>query len=165
MKILLIIVSIFVLICLGLLIYLLVSPVRIILNSTTGKYWLGWNSWIAAEISEEHNDWGVRFRLPLWSKWIAFSTFLSTKKKRPKKSEKKSKFTIAKAKKLFGAIHIDELYLLVDTQDVIWNAYLFPFFECIRRTTTCKAKINFQGKNEIKLLASGRIFHFLKAGI
>lgn len=165
MKTLLIIVSISVLICLILLIYLLISPVRIILDSNTGKYWLGWNAWLAAEVEKENNNWGIRFKLPLWSKWVAFSNLLNKKeKRRKKKKKKKSKFTLAKAKKMLGLIKIDEFKLILDTDDVIWNAYLFPIFEFIRRSKTYKTKINFQGKNEIKIIASGRVFQFLKAG-
>lgn len=175
MKILLVIVSIILMICLVLIIYLLVSPFRVILDSKVGYLTVGWSSWLSARVFEDHGHWIVRFRIPFWEKKMRLSQLMKSKKKSKKKKKKRGlwlfskpgnkKFGLKKIQRLVGQIKIKELSLKLDTDNFIWNAYLTPVFELLKYKTGHRLNVNFMGLNEIKLKAESRIIKVLAVGM
>lgn len=166
MKIVLLIGSILLLICLILLVYLLISPVWVIIDSRIGKYWLGWNKWMCARLTKEQSEWVIQLQLSFWTRRFEVEKLIFSRKKKSKKSGRKvkSSFDWRKAKRILKVIKIKDLRLIIDTRDVIINAYLFPVFELMRIGTRKVMRINFTGQNEVCFKANIRMINFLKAG-
>jgi hypothetical protein len=151
------------------LIYLLVSPIKVILDSRRGFAMLGWNKWISAKIIKINDRWGFQINLTFWKKWILFKDMkFSLDKKPPKKSpnkKKRRKIGLKKIIKLLKTIRIEEFKWSLDTDDYVLNAYLVPFFEAFSFHSKHYTRINFMGKNELKLYAKGRVVNMLVASI
>ena len=166
MKIILLIIALLVLICLIILIYLLISPVWLIIDSKENKYWFGWNRWLNARFTEESKTWGVRISLPFWTKRFELKDMVFSEKgsmKRIRSTVKQSR-NGRKMWKMLKQIRIKDLRLVLDTRDVILNAYLYPVFELMRIGSQKLIRINFTGQNEICLKANFRMINLLKAG-
>jgi hypothetical protein len=166
MKIILLIGIFLMLVCLTLIVYLLTSPIRLNIDSRKGNYRIGWNRWMYATLCRESESWGIRIRLSFWTKRFELEKMMFSGRKRLEKSDSKSKtkFNWLKAKKMWKAIKISDLRLIIDTHDVVLNAYLFPVFELMRIKTRKLIRINFTGQNEICLKANVRMINLLKAG-
>jgi hypothetical protein len=166
MKIVLLIGLVLLLICLILLVFLLISPLWLIVDSRTDVYWLGWNTWMCAKLSRKAESWGIQIQLPFWTKRFELEKIMFSRRKRLKKSGKSSnpKFNWRKAQKIWKAVQIKDLRLILDTRDVVLNAYLYPVFELMRMGTRKIIRINFTGQNEVCLKANVRMINLLKAG-
>jgi hypothetical protein len=166
MKIVLLIGSLLLLICLILLVYLLISPVWLIIDSREGNYWLGWNKWMRAKLSKKAESWGIQIQMPFWTRRYELEKMMFSGRKRLKKSGDKAKtrFNWRKALNIWKVIQIKDLRLILDTRDVVLNAYLFPVFELMRIGTRKIIRINFTGQNEVCLKANVRMINLLKAG-
>lgn len=166
MKIVLLIVVLFLLICLIVIAYLLISPIWLIIDSRENKYWLGWNRWMNARFLEESTHWGIRIHLPFYTKRYEVEEMLLSKKKNLKRLDTKSKRTLnwRKAGNIWNKLKIREFRLVVDTHDVVLNAYLLPVFEVLSVGIRKPIHINFIGQNELYLKANIRMINFLNAG-
>ena len=169
MKIFLLILCILLVLICFLLVYLIVSPVQVQIDSTKGIYWAGWNRWFCISLVHERNNWRFKIKLFFWKKYYSVERLFlrkpSKRKRKPKSKKRKRKaFTAAKARKLFKSIKIRELIFNLDTEDVIWNARLYPIATLLSVASGHPFRINFQGKNLIRIKAESRLINILKAG-
>jgi hypothetical protein len=172
MKILAIIAVILLIIILVIVTYLLVSPIIVLLDSDKGIMFIGWNRYMKAEFSGINDEWEIKVKVPFWQKRFSLFNILtsngSNKSRKWKKTLGKSRFVKwnrRKFQRIIRQIKIEEFKLLLDTDDYILNAYLTPIFELINYRSRYYTRVNFIGKNGIKLKAKGRIISLLYASV
>jgi hypothetical protein len=132
-----------------------------------------WGRFINARLADENNNWGVRLKIPLWSKHYSLQEIIFNRKKEQPAIDSKSKVK-AKARnnklnfkriaRILRQIKIRRFTLSIDTTDVIYNAYLIPIFELIRYRTGYQTQINYLGINRIVLNAESRMINLIIAG-
>jgi len=170
MKILLVILAIILGIIAVLFLYLLISPIRVILDSKEGYFFLGWNKWLKARIEPDLENLGMEVQIPFWRRKYKFDQMIASRRASKAKTpikRKKKRFNLnwAKLKKILAQIRVKEFRLICDTDDFIMNAYMIPFMEFLNFKKGYNTHMNFLGKNEIKIEAESRIYNMLKAGI
>ena len=108
----------------------------------------------------------IRLKAFFWQKEINLLEINSQKKTKPKRKKekkKKRKFNFwKKHKPLLKAIQVKQFYLNIDTDDYIWNAYLYPISNLLSNQKR-QLKINFQGDFEILLEVQSRPIQILYA--
>ncbi len=119
------------------------------------------------------------FRLRVTFIKISFYPFKQKEKRtkiffKQKKSKKKKKrkipgrntiwFMTKVVRKILGSCRLKKLYLNIDTEDVITNAYLIPIFAGLHRNNI-NLNINYTGNVEMIIDVENNIFHILKVTI
>lgn len=178
MKVLLLVLLFLFLLVLMIALYFLISPFRIMVNTDKGTYRAGWSHLASVRLSEENNDWGVRFNLLGWSRRYGLEQLLFRKKSkepqkveakekpRSSKSKRRSSFSIERVGRILRQVHVREFRMDLDTDDVIANAYLTPVFEGLRFWTRgrCQTRVNFIGHNRLIINVDTRMINLLRAG-
>ena len=154
------------------LMYLLLAPFKIIIDSHKGYLMLGWNRWLKASVSPDDDYLGIQVDFPFWKKHFLIEKMIlqraAIKKKEPKRTKSKfhfMKFSWKKVQRILKRVKIKEFAWSLDTNDFIRNAYLVPIFELMSYRTGYHSHINFIGKNEIRFRAESRIINMLMASI
>ena len=148
---------------LALVVWVLIAPLSLKADTYRNEYYLSWGGIGKAELISVADEIVIRLRIAFWKKdFYPLHPSTAREKKKPKpKEEKKRKsqqtFPFRRAIKALKSFSIKYFRLEVDTDDYIWNAYLWPvvhWIEPLRRHVT----VNFQGKNECRLLIQNRIW-------
>ncbi|MCB0567271.1 MAG: hypothetical protein KDD01_23125 [Phaeodactylibacter sp.] len=148
---------------LALVVWVLIAPLSLKADTYRNEYYLSWGGIGKAELISVADEIVIRLRIAFWKKdFYPLHPSTAREKKKPKpKEEKKRKsqqtFPFRRAIKALKSFSIKYFRLEVDTDDFIWNAYLWPvvyWIEPLRRHVT----VNFQGKNECRLLIQNRIW-------
>lgn len=177
MKIALIVLLILLLILLVLVIYMLVVPFRVMIHTGIGTYKAKWGPLVSADIAEEADQWNVRVHFPGWVNRYPLEDMLFRRRQpvkakrvhkeseRPGTKKKAQRPSFQRMLRVLGQIRIHEFSLDLDSDDVIFNAYLFPAFEGVRFWTRgkCRTRVNFIGRNELRFNAQVRMFNLLRA--
>ena len=146
-----------------LLAWVLIAPLSLKADTYRNEYYLRWGGIGKAELIPLSDDILIRLRVAFWKKdfYPLHPPNAKEKKKTKTKERKKRKsqqtFPFRRAIKALKSFSIKYFRLDVDTEDFIWNAYLWPvvyWIEPLRRHVT----VNFQGKNECRLLIQNRIW-------
>ena len=124
--------------------YLLVSPLKFILDSRGHIAWIGWNRWLNAKWNDE--DRGVQLTLPFWQKNIAWMNLIPAGKPAGKNNNQKSNKRKVPAfmswKRFRRGLNIDDFMLNIDTDDFILNAYLYPVLDTWKRVIKYKVLLD-----------------------
>ncbi len=165
----LILLSLFLLICLA---YLLWVPVILEIDSVKGWYGLHIGRWVDIRLSSEHlADPGVQLRLGRWrKKWPITSLFKKKKEEEPVATpdqavttrKPKRRLSLRKWLKLLRTFKIRRLFLLIDTDDYVLNAYLFPISTYLQ-SKGWPVYINFMGRQRLQLQVENRAYRVLWA--
>ncbi|MFT5167004.1 MAG: hypothetical protein ACI8P3_002241 [Saprospiraceae bacterium] len=154
----------------ALLLWFLVAPLVITIDSIQQRYELRWKSIGFVRIILVKEPILLKFRIFFFHKTINVDPFKISKAKRKiiKKVEKKKKKAVdwtkmqRKAKRVFKSFRLEKLWLNMDTDSYYYNAFLFPLFYFIKGRNY-HLRINYQGKNELCLILKNRPIRMLYA--
>jgi hypothetical protein len=134
------------------LLWLLIGPVIIVVDSASNRYFLNLPGIFQARLVPTEE----LFHVKGWILFVPyrFNPFKKRKQKRKKKdaaSDKKKKFKVPKGgvgmvKDAVRTIRVRKLDLDLDTDDFLLNAWLVPVFSLINLPNT-RLHVNFEGKS------------------
>ncbi len=161
--------GIFLVLFLLLVLYLLVAPIVIYLDTTANTYYLKLTHFF--KISLESDEVAVlKIRMQLFFfKFYFYPLRLksSTKNKKTKKStglRQKRRAGLKKGYKILKTFKVKKLLVNIDTGDCILNAKLYPVFAVLNYNFG-SFNINFAGKNQMVLRIQNRPFNIIKTFI
>lgn len=161
--------GIFLVLFLLLVVYLLVAPIVIYLDTTANTYYLKLTHFF--KISLESDKVAVlKIKMQLFFfKFYYYPFRIKPKKESTKPSkirDKKTKRSIGinKGLKILKTFKVKKLLVNIDTGDCILNAKLYPVFAVLNYNFG-SFKINFAGKNQMVLCIQNRPFNIIKTFI
>jgi len=161
--------SIFLTLFLLLVVYLLVAPIVIYLDTTANTYYLKLTHFV--KISLESDKVAVlKIRMQLFFfKFYFYPLRLksSNKKKKRKKTtglKQKRDVGLKKGYKILKTFKVKKILVNIDTGDCILNAKLYPVFAFLNYNFG-SFKINFTGRNQMVLCIQNRPFNIIKTFI
>ena len=154
------------------LIWILVAPVRLNIDSKKNEYLIKWLGLGKLALIPAEEEWFFSLKIGFWKKKILFSSLIQnfTKKEKkkiePKKKHKKSKKTslfssIKRMRRVLQSFEIKVCKINLDTDDYYWNALLIPAFQVVNRGDQHRIAINFRSKNDIQLIVENRLIKVL----
>ena len=157
---------ILILLFLVLICWILISPIRITIDSQNQIYNVNWIGIGKIGILDFTDDLILRTQLLFWKKDFHPLT-MSMRKKVPKprpikKSQKSSPISRRRVLRLFRSFQLKELRLNLDTDSVIYNSYLVPLFYFLNGKKR-KLNINYQGELMILVMAENRLYRIIAA--
>lgn len=149
-----------------LLLTILLAPFELRLDTISGDYCLRWRGIASLRLTGEVRDPVVRLWLLGWRRKYHLLELGGGKKKkereaepterRPKKRGRPPWLTFRLIRRLLRTFRVHRLRLLLDTDDYVLNAYLFPVFHQLSKRNR-QLTINFSGRNELALIVTNRI--------
>ncbi len=155
---------------------LLWTPFRLIIDSKQDVYRVEWQYIGSAMLMENEEEMGIQIQVLFFKKFLPFEWFFQRKTKRVKPTpttkdlpkENRDKLSVSKPflrsnlKKILFSFKIKRCRINWDTDDYVWNAYLYPIaFFLFRRTET--VTINFEGKRDVELVIENRLIRIIKS--
>lgn len=147
---------------------LLLIPIRFKVDSNRNIYLAEWKHLFSAKVMLQNEEPIMQLKSFFWKKEINLLEIKSTpnkkaqKKKKPPK-QKKSKFNFRKKiKPLLKSFQVRQFFINIDTNDYVWNAYLFPVFYFLKNDKR-QMHINFNGNVEVLLEIQNRPIRILWA--
>lgn len=148
----------------GVLLVLLFLPIRVVVDTARELYHVQWGPAHAGVFFGED---GIRYRmhLPFWTKEGDVGELLRTqgRKSQPAPSPRvrttRRRPAIAP---LLRSFQVERFRWVLDTDDPLWNAWLFPVFHLFQ----CRGhdvSISFSGRSELELTISNNLYRLLKA--
>lgn len=157
----------------GLILWLLLAPIRLILDSNNEVYYLQWYGIAKAGLVMLPDDLVIRLRVFFWKKQFSvFEIKPSGKKKKSienipkKKSKQKTNFKTWKRRgiTILKSFKVKIFRLNLDTDDFVHNSYLFPIFHLLNAENR-RFQINYKGDLELLLVVENRLINIIKAFI
>lgn len=153
---------------------LLLTRIQLILNTDRSDYRLRIGSLANARVRYvEEGDLELTARLVFWNWKLSFMSLLTGQghkqqqqvslqsgNKKIKSKRRVPRRMLTKGWRLMRSFKVRKWYLNVDTDDVIANAYLYPFFFWLSRGKA-KWKINYEGRVDVDILIENRIGRML----
>jgi hypothetical protein len=140
------------------------------IDSPHNRYQLRWGRWIRAGLVAASDGWRVQLWILGWRRSYSMLTLLRrrtksptqdrTRKKQPRKSG--STFSWVRLRKLLASFRVRHCRVDIDTDDVIWNAYLFPVSYFLQRAHY-PVYVNYEGRIEVELLVENRPIWIIRA--
>ena len=145
-----------------LIVVLLILPVVIEVNSDRDMYRVRIPGLLNIQLLPGSDGWRLVFRLFWWKReWTArmlWSRERGKAKKTRKRARKLRPATIwRKARRLLASFQIRRFNLILDTDDYILNAYLYPVFTFLTGHNRYLA-INFIGRNSVDIFITNRMW-------
>lgn len=148
-------------------IYILFAPCYVEIDSERRLFRIRFHYLASARLSITDSSLIINVRIAGWNKPFD----LLTKKKRKQKSlkvkrkSKPRKISLHKLKAMIKSFKVNKCYFNLDLGNVERNGILFPLFLWISHVTGKYFRINFLGKNDIKLEIENNIANILWAFI
>lgn len=145
---------------------LLLTPIRFKIDSNKNIYLAEWKHLISAKVLLQNDEPIVQVKSFFWRKEfnllkIKSSPSKTTQKKKKVSKQNKSKFNFRnKIKPLLKSFQVRKFFINIDTNDYVWNAYLFPVFHFLKNEKR-QLHINFQGNVEVLLDIQNRPIRIL----
>lgn len=143
-------------------VWVLAAPFSILADTYRNEYYLSFGGIGKAELIPLPGDILIRLKVAFWKKDF-YPLHPSKPKKREspeaekeKKSRKKGTVPFRRIINVLKSFHIKHFRLEIDTDDYIRNAYLWPAVYGIKPLRR-HVSINFDGRNECRLLIQNRI--------
>ena len=158
---------ILVLLFLSLLIYLLILPINIVINSIDNQYFISLGSIAKANVAKDEE---FLLRIDLRTLFMRFKFYplkkRHTKKKKKKQPEKKRiKWShIRSIFQIVRSFEVKRFSLDIDTGNCITNAKLYPVFAFLDFYVG-NYRVNFDGRNSIVLHIQNRPYRIIKSFI
>lgn len=183
----LIVLSVILILLLGLLLWVLLAPLALEIDTAGGKYYLGLRGLAGINLFyNKDNPFVAKARILFFTKefdTLDQATKMNEKQKRKKeektKAKKQEKAKKKKKKSLLDkniigmlrlafrflnefrdTFRLKRLYLRLDTGDVILNSRLYPAF-CVASGRNVYMSINFQNINEFSILIENRLIKII----
>ncbi len=159
------------LLLIGLLIWVLLIPIVINIDSRRGIYELQLKSIGRARVSFKEDQFEIEFKNRLLRRTWKIDPFKPSKKKKKKKdspAKKRTKKVYSfskiqhKAKRIVKSFQLKKLWLNIDTSDYYYNGLLYPIFYFIKGKNY-QMNINFNGDNDLLLVVQNRPIRILIA--
>lgn len=156
------------------LVWLLIAPIRLVIDSKKGEYWIEWKGIAGARLLPVPGNLLLRFNILFWRKELDAQQELARrqdkpknpKKKKGKKSRSKQWLSFQKIRRkgirLLKSCSVKALRLNIDTDDYIINSYLYPIFYLLDRGKK-RLSINYEGEAEVLLVVENRLYRMLIA--
>ncbi|MEZ5044556.1 MAG: hypothetical protein R2828_31970 [Saprospiraceae bacterium] len=143
--------------------WVLITPLFLVIDTETGEYSLKWQGIGAIYLT---SDFHLNWRLLYWKK--EYDLFApkekpllpSTQKATASKKSPTWKPSLAKVKHLSRTFQVKTCSLNLDTDNYLWNAYLFPIFYFLN-TSKRNLRINFKGEFQCHLIVENRLYRLL----
>lgn len=150
-----------------LIVMLLLLPLELEVNSDRGIYQVRLRGLLNIQLLPGSDGWKVILRLFWWERDITAQLWKPRKRKKAKKPGKRAwKMRPAtawkKIRRLLASFELRRFRLILDTDDFILNAYLFPVVAFLCRKNRYVA-INFMGQNSIDILMTNRLWRVVWA--
>jgi hypothetical protein len=147
---------------------LLWMPFRLIIDSKQDVYRVEWQYMCSAMLVETEEDMGIQIQVLFFKKFLPFDWFFQRKSK-PKKQTATTRdpsvskpFLRPNLKKILFSFRVKRCRINWDTDDYVWNAYLYPIAFFLFRTKETVI-INFEGKRDIELVIENRLIRIIKS--
>lgn len=156
----------------ALLLWLLLSPIVLQVDTRHNEYVLYWGTLANASLVPQKDDLLLRLRLPFWRKDFSMIRLLvkPTKNKQtrtreaPPKQKSKWRFSWTRFRRILKSFRVQYFRLELDTDDYVTNAYLYPLCHFLN-TPTRSITINFQGRSQCAFRIQNRLARVLIAFI
>lgn len=157
-----------------LLLWLLFSPIyfRVEWNDLNQVVQLHWWGVVRISLLPEMDVWTFRVEFPLFTRSWPMSQWWSSTKEEPQKKAKPGRKRSWKPKRpwqlfrrVWRSFHLIRFKVDLDTDDYVWNAYLFPLFRLTNPAGHKDWRVNFKGHNELILIVENRLYRLLYAFI
>lgn len=149
----------------ALLLALLLTPLQVEIDTERGVYEVRLRGFFALWVTPTSEGWHWYLRVFFWK--IALRQ--GVKKPPPQRKIKKRTSTLRSSRRwmswrqmkamltgFFRAITVKRLWINWDTDDVIWNAWLFPVFYHLSGGAR-RLRINYSGQQEVSMLLQTRL--------
>jgi len=158
---------IFLILLLAILLYLLVAPFYIEINSRKNWYGVRFHQLAKAKIYATNESVFIELQIAGWHKVIDLLARKEGRVKKVERSEKKKvkSISISKVRALMASFKLSKCYISLDTGDMALNGILYPWFLWISNLTRKNIQINFYNKNEVELEIKNNFFRVLRAYI
>ncbi len=161
--ILVIVLSLFV----GFLIWLFLTPLVLVVDTTKNQYLITWKGVASARLMGFDGRWKVSVKVFFWKRNFYFPFKKSDKlekKNKKRKKQKKVNFKRWRHKgwQILKSFEVKRFYLNLDTDDFVKNSQLFPLFYFLSANNR-QLKINYEGRAELVLIIENRLWRMLKA--
>ena len=148
-----------------LLIGLLLLPIAVEVNTDAGVYQVRLKGLAKIRLLPGPEVWKVRICLGRWKKEVEVFGTKEHKEEQVKKARKRTWKTRPatiwrKFRHLMGSFRVLRFRLILDTDDYILNAFLFPFFTLVSRKDR-SVVVNFTGRNSLDFLAVNRVWRVI----
>jgi hypothetical protein len=146
---------------------LLFTPFQLWIDSTCDRYQLRWGRLARAGLVPARGDLLVQLWVLGWRKSFSLFALLrgaSTPRKPADKASRsrRTRFSWPRIRKLLRTFKVRQWRVDIDTDDVVWNAYLFPASYFLQRAHY-PLSINYEGRVEVELLVENRPIWMVKA--
>lgn len=156
------------------LIWLLLAPIRLNIDSSQNKYLINWGGLGKLALIPAQEEWFFNLRIGFWRKKFFVSSLVEKwkkkekkkpdlKKKEKKKKSKKTSFSnsIKKARRVMKSFKVRVCKINLDTDDYYWNALLIPAFQLLNKGKEHRIAINFKNQNDILLSVENRLIKII----
>jgi len=146
---------------------ILISPIRLVIDSNSNTYYVSWKGIASAQLISENKDLIIRIKTLVYKKDFSPLKYKKKEKKEKKgmqksESKKSGRITFQKMKRMLQSFTIRAFYLNLDTDNYIINGYLYPFFHFVDYPNK-SMKINYVGKNDVQLIVENRLYKIINA--
>lgn len=149
-------------------IYLLLVPIVLCVDTTTNEYYLQLKGLLKANI-QGHEEELLEIKLKVLFfkfQFYPIKNLGSTKKKKTSKKKKKSnkRINLQTGLRILKSFEIKKFFMNVDTGDCISNAKLYPVMALLNYKTG-DFRINFEGRNQLVLYVQNRPIRIIRSFI
>ena len=153
----------------SLLIWLLLAPIRLNIDSSKNSYLINWGRFGSLTLIPDEEDWFFNLNIGFWNKKFFVSNLIEKinnkpkKKDKPKKEKNKSGLfnSFWKIRQVLKSFKVKICKIDFDTDNYYWNALLIPVFQPLKKGSQHRIAINFRGKNQILLIIENRLIKIL----
>ena len=151
--------------------YLLFSPLQIIIDSQQALYAIRWKGLMEAGLNLHLEEIAIRLKVFFWEKDLfplRRQPEPVSQQKIAKKKKKKSSLSPAwrkKVWKLLKSFEVKQFQLDLDTDNYIYNSYLWPVCYFLSNHKNRQLSINYDGRVKVLVLIENRLYRMIKAMI
>lgn len=166
---LLLTISIILLILIPLLLWLLIEPIIIKIDTITNEYYIRWRHIGSVALLFLNDDLLLRLRILFWQKDF-YPLHAQKKQEKPKKKPTKKakskwkRFSWRRMKAILRTFKVRYFRMDLDTDDYVLNAYLYPLFYFANRPNR-RLSVNFEGRTNVQLQVENRLLRIVRAFI
>ena len=153
------------------LIWLLLAPISLNIDSKIGKYLIRWRGIGTVALITATEEWFLKLKIGFWEKKIFMSSFIEKVKEKeemkietPKKKKRSNNSFVKyfrKIRQVLKSFKVKVCKINLDTDDYYWNALLIPVFQLVNRGNRHRIAINFRNENDILLIVENRLLKIL----
>jgi len=156
------------------LIWLLITPIRLIIDSSQNKYFIQWIGLGRIALIATKEEWFFRLKIGFWKKKIGFQSIVDewTKEDKTKedkkipttnKKKKKSSFfkSMEKVRQVLKSFNVKTFKVDIDTDNYYLNALLIPAFQVLNKNNQHRIAINFRNQNNVLVNIENRLIKII----